>query len=74
MEDPLITAPAVERLSDVEPVDGLRVVHIQHPDFGKPPPFVALCGAEVIGVMAESAATCSHCLELRRQRRMRRDR
>ncbi len=60
----------VGRLSEIEPVDGLRVAHLQHPGYGKPPPFVAWCGAEVIGMMASSAApVCSDCRAAQRRAR-----
>lgn len=56
----------------VAPIRGLRIVHLQHPDYGKPPPFVSWCGASVIGYPADCPVSCPDCVELQAERRRKR--
>ncbi len=59
----------MEKVEITAPTTSLRIAHLQHPDYGKPPPFAAWCGAEVIGMIASSAApVCTDCRELQRRR------
>ncbi len=62
MED--LVNETMEKVEITAPASGMRVAHRQDPAYGRPPPFVALCGAEVIGIVADVPLSCPDCIEL----------